>query len=131
MTRRAAPLAALLTALTLALTGCQSLLPVPLAGVWTGVYEHWQGGGSGVLLLDLAVSGSTVTGTWESSLPGSIARGTLSGAAQSLVMLELVTDGAPDCRFHLLAEQRRERLVGGYVADCGDVPNGWVELTRR
>lgn len=130
MRRRAALLAAAL-AVTLGLAGCQTLFGVPLAGVWTGVYEPVDGDAKGVLLLDLQTSGSTVTGTWESSLPGSLDRGVLSGVSESLVMLELVSSNIADCRFHVLVQHDKSRLRGGYVADCGDVPSGWVDLTKR
>jgi len=116
--------------LTLALPGCGTLFGVPLAGTWTGTYEPVEGDATGVLLLNLTVAGSSVTGTWESSLPGQLAQDTVSGVVESLVMLELTATTLPDCRFQLLAEQRRDRLVGGYVSDCGAVPGGWVELTK-
>ncbi len=126
--RRAAP-AALLAATLLA--GCGLLGHVSLAGTWVGTYEHVEGEATGVLLLDLEVSGATVTGTWESSLPGSLAQGTVSGMVDSLVMLELTSTTGPDCVFQVLAEQKGDRLEGGYVSACGGVPNGWIELSKR
>ncbi len=122
---------AVLAVLAVALAGCGSLFPVPLSGTWSGVYEPVAGDDSGVILLNLSVSGATVTGTWESSLPGSLAQGTVSGAVESLVLLELTTANPPGCRFQLLAEQRGSRLQGGYMADCGAVRSGWVDLTKR
>lgn len=121
--------AALLLAALLA--GCGLLGDVSLAGTWTGTYEPVEGEATGVLLLDLQVSGATVAGTWESSLPGALAQGTVSGMADALVLLELTATSVPDCSFQLLAEQKGDRLEGGYVSDCGAVPNGWVELTKR
>lgn len=130
---RPAPPARLLALLALApaLAGCDVLFGVPLDGAWSGTYRQAQGGRTGVLLLELSRSGDTVTGDWESSLPGELARGELSGAVEALVMLELTSDDLPGCRFTLLLEQQRGRLDGGYVADCGDVPGGWVELAKR
>jgi len=129
--RRLAVRAAAALLVALALAGCQRLLGVPLTGTWTGVYEPVEGDASGVLLLDLQVSGSAVSGTWESSLPGTLAQGSASGVVGSLLMLELTSTTVADCSFHLLAEQRGDRLVGGYTADCGAVPGGWVELSKR
>ncbi len=104
---------------------------VPLAGTWTGTYEASEGDDTGVMLLTLQVAGSGVTGTWESSLPGPLSQGTVTGEVGPLIMLELVSSTVANCRFQALAEQRDGLLVGGYMSDCGAVPNGWIELEKR
>lgn len=114
------------------LAGCNPFArDVALAGTWTGTYESSEGDDTGVLLLDLQVAGRAVTGTWESSLPGSLSIGTVTGEVGPLIMLELVSSTVANCRFQALAEQRNELLVGGYMSDCGAVPNGWIELEKR
>ncbi len=104
---------------------------VSLSGTWSGTYESSEGDTTGVLLLVLDVAGSSVSGSWESSLPGSLSSGSVTGEVGPLIMLELVTDGDAACRFQALAEQRDELLVGGYMADCGTIANGWIELEKR
>lgn len=128
--RRAALVVGL--ALVVPLAGCNPFARnVALAGTWSGTYEASEGDDTGVLLLDIQVAGTAVTGTWESSLPGSLSSGTATGEVGPLIMLELVSSTVANCRFQALAEQRNELLVGGYMADCGAVPNGWLELEKR
>ncbi|HEX7001988.1 MAG TPA: hypothetical protein VF164_09870 [Trueperaceae bacterium] len=128
--RRSAWVAGL--ALVVLLAGCNPFArQVSLAGTWSGTYESSEGDETGVMLLDLQAAGSAVTGTWESSLPGSLSTGTVTGEVGPLIMLELVSSTVANCRFQSLAEQRNELLVGGYMSDCGAVPNGWIELEKR
>ena len=122
----------ILAATALLLAACNPFAPgVPLSGAWSGTYEHSDGDESGVLLLELEVTGASVGGSWESSLPGPLDSGAITGEVGPLIMLELVSDADATCRFQLLAEQRDDLLVGGYMSDCGDVPNGWIELEKR
>ena len=117
---------------TLLLAGCNPFArDVELAGTWSGTYEASEGDDTGVLVLVLQAAGNAITGTWESSLPGSLANGTVTGEVGPLIMLELVSSTVADCRFQALAEKRNDLLVGGYMSDCGAVPNGWIELEKR
>ncbi len=122
----------ILAATALLLAACNPFAPdVTLSGTWSGTYEHSDGDESGVLLLELEVTGASVGGSWESSLPGPLDSGAITGEVGPLIMLELVSDADATCRFQVLAEQRDDLLVGGYMSDCGEVPNGWIELEKR
>lgn len=111
---------ATLVLLVLSLSGCNRLFGTSLAGQWSGSYTSTTGG-TGILLMDLTVAGSAITGTWESSFPGAVLQGTLTGTVNELIIMQLVPTALPECPYSVVAEKTRHELKGTYVA-CLDLP---------
>lgn len=123
--------ALLLVVLVLALSGCNRIFGTPLAGTWSGTYTSLAGG-SGILLLQLEVSGDAVSGTWESSFPGAVVSGAVMGTAGEMVALQLVPTAVPECPYNALAEKSRDRLTGTYQSACAPlVTGGTFELRKQ
>ncbi len=117
MSRRALRTLAATAVAILLLSGCNRIFGTSLAGTWSGTYTSLNGGG-GLLLMQLEVSGESVTGTWESSFPGAVLTGTVIGSADDLIALQLVPTALPECPYNVVAEKSRDRLTGSYQSAC-------------
>lgn len=132
MSRLTAPRTALLlAALVLTLSGCNRIFGTSLTGTWSGTFTSLTRG-SGILLLQLDVSGDAVTGTWESSFPGAVVSGTVTGTSGDMIALQLVPTALPECPYNVVAEKSRDRLTGTYQSACAPlITGGSFELRKQ
>lgn len=113
------------------LSGCDRIFGTSLAGTWSGTYTSLSGGG-GLLLMQLEVSGESVSGTWESSFPGAVLTGTIVGSADDLLALQLVPTALPECPYNVVAQKSRDRLTGTYQSACAPlITSGNFSLTKQ
>lgn len=120
----------LVVAAILVLSGCGRIFGTSLAGTWSGTFTS-STGGSGILLLDLEVSGENVTGTWESSFTGAIVNGTVAGLVDELVVLKLTPAALPDCPYNVVATHDRASLSGTYSSACMLTGSGNFTLKKQ
>lgn len=115
----------------LLLSGCSRIFGTLLAGTWSGTYTSLTGGG-GVLLMQLEVSGDSVSGTWESSFPGVVLSGTVIGSVDEIIALQLVPTALPECPYNVVAQKSRDRLTGTYQSACAPlITSGSFALTKQ
>ena len=104
----------------------------PLTGTWTGTIDD-NTGGMGTARVTLNQSGSTLTGTWATSLPGSDNGGSLTGSVNgSALSIVLDTSDPTSCPFNLTATVNGNRMTGTYAAfNCSIVVTGSLDLTKE